>query len=121
MRVLDTDRAAFDANDAVRMIAQLKDIAGEALDREARWSSDGNQIYFLSDRDGFRCIWQRNLNPATKQPSGPIHPLLHLHDSHLSLRNTPDTGNVTICPVGNKLIFAMGELNSDLWMTDLTQ
>ncbi len=29
---------------------------GEALDREARWSSDGDQIYLLSDRDGFRCI-----------------------------------------------------------------
>ncbi len=94
---------------------------GEALDREARWSSNGNQIYFLSDRDGFRCIWRRNLNPATKQPSGPIHPVLHLHNSHLSLLHMPDTGNVSICPVGNKLIFAMGELSSNLWMTDLTQ
>jgi len=94
---------------------------GEGLDREARWSTDGNQIYFLSDRDGFRCIWKRNLNPATKQPSGPIHPVLHLHNSHLSLLHVPDTGNVSICPVGNKLIFAMGELSSNLWMTDLKQ
>jgi eukaryotic-like serine/threonine-protein kinase len=94
---------------------------GQALDREARWSSDGNQIYFLSDRDGFRCIWKRNLNPATKQPSGPIHPVLHLHNSHLSLLLIPDTGNVSICPVRNKLIFAMGELSSNLWMTDLKQ
>jgi Tol biopolymer transport system component len=94
---------------------------GEALDREARWSSDGNQIYFLSDRDGFRCIWKRNLNPATKQPSGPIQPVLHLHNSHLSLLHIPDTGNVSICPVGNKLIFAMGELSSNLWMTDLKE
>jgi Tol biopolymer transport system component/DNA-binding winged helix-turn-helix (wHTH) protein len=94
---------------------------GEALDREARWSTDGNQIYFLSDRDGFRCIWKRSLNPSTKQPSGPIHPALHLHNSHLSLLHIPDTGNVSICPVGNKLIFAMGELSSNLWMTDLKQ
>jgi Tol biopolymer transport system component/DNA-binding winged helix-turn-helix (wHTH) protein len=94
---------------------------GEALDREARWSSDGNQIYFLSDREGFRCIWKRNLNPATKRPSGPIHPVLHLHNSHLSLLHIPDTGNVSICPIGNQLIFAMGELSSNLWMTDLKQ
>jgi Tol biopolymer transport system component/DNA-binding winged helix-turn-helix (wHTH) protein len=94
---------------------------GEALDREARWSSDGNQIYFLSDRDGFRCIWRRNLNPATKQPSGPIQPALHLHNSRLSLMHIPDTGNVSICPVGSKLVFAMGELSSNLWMTDLKQ
>jgi len=94
---------------------------GEALDREARWSPDGNQIYFLSDRDRFRCIWRRNLNPATKQPSGPIHAVMHLHNSHLSLMHISDTGNISICPVGNKLIFAMGELSSNLWMTDLTQ
>ncbi len=94
---------------------------GEALDREARWSSDGNQIYFLSDRDGFRCVWKRNLNPATKQPTGPILPVLHLHNSHLSLLHIPDTGNVSLSPVGKKLIFAMGELSSNLWMTDLKQ
>jgi hypothetical protein len=28
---------------------------------------------------------------------------------------------VSICPVGDKLIFAMGELNGNIWMTDLHQ
>jgi Tol biopolymer transport system component len=36
------------------------------LDREATWSADGNTIYFLSDRDGFRGMWARNLNAKTK-------------------------------------------------------
>ena len=30
--------------------------------------SRGNRIYFLSDRDGFRCIWALNLDGKTKQP-----------------------------------------------------
>jgi Tol biopolymer transport system component len=30
---------------------------GSGLDREPRWSADGKLIYFLSERDGFRCIW----------------------------------------------------------------
>jgi hypothetical protein len=94
---------------------------GTALDREAKWSTDGNRIYFLSDRDGFRCIWARNLDPKTKQPFGSIYPVLHLHDSHVSLLHIPDTGNVSICPVGDKLIFAMGELSGNIWMTDLRQ
>jgi Tol biopolymer transport system component len=94
---------------------------GSALDREPKWSTDGNRIYFLSDRDGFRCIWARNLDAKTKQPLESIYPVVHLHDSHLSLLHIPNTGNVSICPVGDKLIFAMGELSGNIWMTDLHQ
>ena len=94
---------------------------GEALDREPTWSADGNHIYFLSDRDGFRCIWARKLEPKTKQPAGTIYPLLHLHNSRLSLFHVPNTGFVSVCSVAEKLIFAMGELNGNLWMTDLRQ
>jgi Tol biopolymer transport system component len=92
---------------------------GQALDREAKWSADGNRIYFLSDRDGFRCIWARNLDRKTKQPLGLIYPVLHLHSASLSLLQIPNTGRVSICSVGGKLIFAMGELTGNLWMTEL--
>jgi eukaryotic-like serine/threonine-protein kinase len=94
---------------------------GQALDREGKWSADGNRIYFLSDRDGFRCIWARNLDPKTKQPLGSIYPVLHLHSASLSLFHIPNTGRVNICSVGGKLIFAMGELTGNLWMTELRQ
>jgi Tol biopolymer transport system component len=92
---------------------------GTGLDREAKWSPDGDRIYFLSDRDGFRCIWARNLDPKTKEPLESIYPVVHLHDSRLSLSHIPNSGNVSICPVGDKLIFAMGELTGNIWMTDL--
>src|SRR5204863_250871 len=29
---------------------------GAALDRDPAWSPDGGMIYYLSERDGFRCI-----------------------------------------------------------------
>jgi Tol biopolymer transport system component len=94
---------------------------GKGLDREAAWSADGDRIYFLSDRDGFRCIWGRKLDPSTKHPAGSIYPVLHLHNARLSLLHVPNTGNVGISPVGDKLIFAMGELTGNLWMTELRQ
>ena len=94
---------------------------GTALDREPRWSADGNRIYFLSDRDGFRCIWARKLDSTTKRPLESIYPVLHLHGSHLSLLHIPNTGNVSICPVRDKLIFAMGEISGNIWMMDLHQ
>ncbi len=95
---------------------------GTAPDREARWSSDRNLIYFMSDRDGFHCIWARKLDPKTKQPVAPAYPALHLLNTGLSLRNVgADTGNVSICALPDKLIFAMGELTGNIWMTELNQ
>jgi Tol biopolymer transport system component len=103
-------------------VAQAEWIAitdGKGLDREARWSADGSQIYFLSDRDGFRCIWSRKVDPVTKHPRDDIYPLVHFHDSRLSLLHVPNTGHVSLCAVHGKLIFAMGELTSNLWETDI--
>jgi len=91
----------------------------QALDREPRWSADGNLIYFLSDRDGFRCIWARKLHPRTKQPVEAIFPVLHLHNPRVSLLHVPSTGHVSLCAVGDRLIFAMGELTGNLWSTEL--
>ena len=94
---------------------------GQDLDREAAFSPDGNRIYFLSDRDGFRCIWARALDAKTKLPVGTIYPVLHLHNPRVSLLHVPNTGMVRITPVGNRIIFAMGELTGNLWMTELPQ
>jgi Tol biopolymer transport system component/DNA-binding winged helix-turn-helix (wHTH) protein len=92
---------------------------GTALDREAAWAADGNLIYFLSDRDGFRCVWGRRLDRKTKQPEGSVFPVLHLHNTRLSLLHVPNTGDVGLWSLGEKVIFAMGELTGNLWMTDL--
>ena len=120
---LESKRQIFVAPYTGQWIPQESWIAvtdGTALDREARWSADGNQIYFLSDRDGFRCIWVRKLDPRTKQPAGSMYPVMHSHHHGQSLLLIPNTGNVSISPVGgNKLIFAMGELTGNLWLTQM--
>jgi Tol biopolymer transport system component len=43
---------------------------GHGLDHETRWSLDGKLLYFLSERDGFRCFWAQRLDPATNFSSG---------------------------------------------------
>jgi Tol biopolymer transport system component len=91
---------------------------GKALDREPRWSSDGKSVYFLSDRDGFRCVWARDLD-STKKPAGSIHPFVHLHSARLSLTHVPNSGHVSISSFGNKLILAIGELTGNIWITEL--
>ena len=89
------------------------------LDREPSWGADGNRILFLSDRDGYRCVWARKLDAATKRAQGEIYPVLHLHSPRLSLLHIPNTGHVGLNEVGEKLIFAMGELTGNLWLAEL--
>lgn len=52
---------------------------GSAMDRQVDWSPDGNVLYFLSDRDGFRRIWAQRLNRASKRPMGPALEVHHFH------------------------------------------
>jgi Periplasmic component of the Tol biopolymer transport system len=33
-----------------------------------RWSADGSRLYYLSDRDGFVCIWMRRVDRASGRP-----------------------------------------------------
>jgi hypothetical protein len=44
-----------------------------------RWAPDGSRLYFLANRDGFRCIWAQALDPATKKPRGEPFAVFHAH------------------------------------------
>jgi Tol biopolymer transport system component/predicted Ser/Thr protein kinase len=44
-----------------------------------RWAPDGRRIYFMANRDGFRCIWAQALDPATKRPRGEPAAVFHAH------------------------------------------
>src|SRR5262249_42500984 len=56
----------------VRPVPQTAWVAvtgGDALERDPAWSPDGQFIYFLSERDGFRCVWTRRLDPPAARPA----------------------------------------------------
>ena len=91
---------------------------GEGMERYADWSPDGNVLYFLSERDGFRCIRGQRLDPATKHPVGPPFEVYHFHHARQSLGNGDP---VTISPtVGrDKMVFSMVETTGTIWMATL--
>jgi Tol biopolymer transport system component len=68
---------------------------GAKLERDPAWSADGRFLYFVSERDGFRCIWARPLNPVTMRPSGDAFAVRHFHSAHLSLRHVGSRGFLT--------------------------
>ena len=90
---------------------------GNSLDREAVWSPDDNILYFLSERDGFRCIWAQKLDPATKHPRGEAYGVQHFHRVNRSLSSVPGTVaaiGLTVRP--GQLVFSLGEITGNVWM-----
>ena len=92
---------------------------GMSMDRNAFWSPDGNLLYFLSERDSFRCIWAQRLDLEARRPSGPPFAVLHLHNSVRSLMNVDGPAQISLSLGGGRLIFAMGELTGNIWSTQV--
>ena len=89
---------------------------GDALERDPAWSPDGRFLYFVSERDGFRCVWARQLDPATKRPTGDAFAVRHFHSARFSLRHVGSRGFLTGLTAGDgALLFAMGELKGNVW------
>lgn len=92
---------------------------GSKLERDPAWSSDGRFLYFISERDGFRCIWARQLNVLTKKPSGEAFAVHHFHSARFSLWHFGSQGYLTGLSAGKgALVFSMGELKGDVWLEE---
>jgi hypothetical protein len=89
---------------------------GKGLDREPRWGPDGATLYFLSERDGFRCIWAQPLDAATKRPTGQPFPVFHGHSARRSLSFSTDTGAVGFTIARNRAYFTMSEQSGNVWI-----
>ena len=89
---------------------------GKQMDREPFWSPDGNLLYFISERDGFRCIWAQRLDPATKKPAGPAFVVRDFHTAWRSLSAVSGgVGQIGLSILPDRMIFALGELTGNLW------
>ena len=91
---------------------------GAEMDREPRWSPDGSLLYFISERDGFRCLWAQRLNPMSKRPTGSSFAVHHFHDSRLSNR-MGDTGLIGLSFSRDKVFLTLEELTGNIWMMKL--
>jgi serine/threonine protein kinase len=89
---------------------------GSGLDRNAVWSPDGNLLYFLSERDGFRCFWAQRLEPAGKRPVGAAFPVYHFHQARNSLMPAQEVGRIGLSVTRNKIIFSMAETDGNIWL-----
>ena len=89
---------------------------GSGLDRNAVWSPDGNLLYFLSERDGFRCIWAQRLSAVTKHPSGAPFTVYHFHQARRSLMPAQEVARIGLTVPRDKIVFSMAETNGNIWL-----
>jgi Tol biopolymer transport system component/tRNA A-37 threonylcarbamoyl transferase component Bud32 len=78
------------------------------------WSPDGNRLYYLSERDGFCCVWAQRLDPGSKKPDGETQGVYHAHQSRFRLNFPP--GNGTLAVAKDKIALWMGEATGNIYM-----
>jgi len=88
---------------------------GESWDDKPRWYPDGQAVYFVSTRDGFRCIWRQRIDARTKRPLGNPMPVYHLHSARLSMMNV-DIAPLSLSVAHNRIVFSLGELVGNVWL-----
>ncbi len=92
---------------------------GRFLDRNPVWSPDGGLLYFLSERDSFRCIWAQRVDRATRHPVGQPFAVAHFHNAMRSLMNIDGPGQIGVTVAEGRLVFSNGELTGNIWYTQL--
>jgi hypothetical protein len=90
---------------------------GDYNDDKPQLSPDGNTLYFLSNRDGPRCIWAQRLDPRTKHPLGAPFAVQHFHGSQRGSGILGSQMELNIAK--DKIVTNLDEIHSDIWMMDL--
>jgi eukaryotic-like serine/threonine-protein kinase len=91
---------------------------GSGMDCWPFWSPDGRLLYFVSHRDGFRCVWAQPLDFETKHPVGLPISVLHIHSARRSLLNWRSSGEMGMSLTRDQLVFSMREITGNIWMAE---
>jgi Tol biopolymer transport system component len=93
--------------------------AGDTMDVQPRWGFDGERLYYLSERDGFRCLVVQRLDPLSKHPTGDPEIVRHFHSATLSLVNLGNPGWNGLTVTRRGIYFTLGEIASNVWTAQL--
>jgi Tol biopolymer transport system component/serine/threonine protein kinase len=90
---------------------------GQSLSDAPRWSPDGTFVYYISDRDGFRCIWAQRVDSSTRKPVGEPVAVQHLHTRQGAIANVMISA-IDLSVARDRLFFNMGELKGSVWSAE---
>jgi Tol biopolymer transport system component len=87
-------------------------------ERQAFWSPGGGFLYFISEQDGFRCIWAVRFDPTSAKAIGEPFPVHHLHQYRQSLLDFNDVADIGLSLAGKTLVFAVREIQANIWLAE---
>ena len=85
-------------------------------DARVAWSPDGNLLYFVSDRDGFRCLWAQRLEAESKRPVDRPIAVYQFHQTARRISHNPGRPGVAVAR--DKIVLALEELRGNVWMLE---
>jgi Tol biopolymer transport system component len=88
---------------------------GESYDLGPAWSPNGNLLYYLSERDGFRCVWAQRLKADTRQAAGAPFAILHFHAATRSMIHLT-TNWLALSVATDKLVFNVMDVTGNVWL-----
>ena len=91
---------------------------GQSWDIASGWSPNGQLLYYLSDRDGSRCLWAQRLDAITKQPLGPPFAVYHLHNPRRAAIGS-FANWFTIAVTRNQIALPLNDRTGNIWMGEL--
>jgi Tol biopolymer transport system component len=95
--------------------------AGTDVDLTPAWSPNGNLLYFISERDGFRCVWAQRLHPETKTPLGAPFAVEHFHTGGRALLTTfrANPAQIGLSASQTGIVYSVEELHGNIWTMTL--
>jgi serine/threonine protein kinase len=87
-------------------------------ERQAFWSPDGRFLYFLSEQDGFRCVWAVRFDASSMTAIGQPFPVHHLHQFRHSLLDFGDIADIGLSVLGKSMFLSVREIESNIWLAE---
>jgi Tol biopolymer transport system component len=87
------------------------------LDRQPAWPPAGSTLYFLSDRDGARCIWAQRVDTTTRRPVGSPFAAHHMHQFRYNLRDV-DPAAIGLSLADGQMFYPSFDLESNIWLAE---
>ncbi|MCC6389396.1 MAG: PD40 domain-containing protein [Bryobacterales bacterium] len=109
--------ARFNGGQPIREKEWIPLTDGTSFVDKQRWSPDGSLVYYISDWDGYRCLWAQRLEPANGQAAGEPFAVLHFHSARESLLNM-DLEQLQISIGPDSIVFSMGERTGNVWVAE---
>lgn len=84
-------------------------------DMQAQLDPTGGVLYFLSDRDGHRCVWAQRLDAELRPINRPF-PINHFHEAAFSLREVGSPGQVGLTLEGKTIFLSVAQNTGNIWL-----